>query len=166
MIAKWLNHENVLDLRHLLQGYFALLVLWPLSLCASLAAVVYLVKYADRINAKIGHALLLFWLRVFESLTLIGFKIGYMSYECDTSITWDSDLTNVRHAIAGTGFGQPLLLAALNVVGPMVTRYIVSLENWKPAKSHQILLVKLFLLRVVNLSTLIVRFPIPCHPPT
>lgn len=48
-------------------------------------------------------------------------------------------------------------MAALNVVGPMVTRYIVSLENWKPAKSHQILLVKLFLLRVVNLSTLIVR---------
>ncbi|MCO5560444.1 hypothetical protein L7F22_014059 [Adiantum nelumboides] len=57
-----------------------------------------------------------------------------------------------------TGYAQAALMTILvSFVGPFLVRMLVKLEDWKPAIAERVVIVKLFFLRALNLSTLLYR---------
>ena len=64
-----------------------------------------------------------------------------------------------------TDYAQSILLTAVSMISPLSIPFLVKLEDWAPAKSEHIVLVKLFSLRLVNVCTLFARsFPFPLLP--
>ena len=64
-----------------------------------------------------------------------------------------------------TDYAQSILLTAVSMISPLSIPFLVKLEDWTPAKSEHIVLVKLFSLRLVNVCTLFARsFPFPLLP--
>lgn len=56
-----------------------------------------------------------------------------------------------------TDYAQSLLLTAVSMIAPLSIPFLVQLEDWKPATSEHVVLVKLFSLRLVNVCTLYYR---------
>ncbi|KAJ7547707.1 hypothetical protein O6H91_08G100000 [Diphasiastrum complanatum] len=54
-------------------------------------------------------------------------------------------------------YGQAIFFTILNIVGPMIVRLLVALEDWKPATAERVVLTKLFFLRVLNLGAFAYR---------
>ncbi|KAH7298936.1 hypothetical protein KP509_25G065300 [Ceratopteris richardii] len=56
-----------------------------------------------------------------------------------------------------TDYAQSLLLTTLSMVSPLSIPFLVKLEDWNPATSERVVLIKLFTLRLVNACTLFYR---------
>ena len=60
---------------------------------------------------------------------------------------------------AETGYAQATLMTILvSVIGPFLVRLLVTWEDWKPAVAEQVVIMKLFFLRALNLSTFLYRY--------
>jgi hypothetical protein len=60
---------------------------------------------------------------------------------------------------AETGYAQATLMTILvSIIGPFLVRLLVTWEDWKPAVAEQVVIMKLFFLRALNLSTFLYRY--------
>ena len=60
---------------------------------------------------------------------------------------------------AETGYAQATLMTILvSVIGPFLVRLLVTWEDWKPAVAERVVIMKLFFLRALNLSTFLYRY--------
>ncbi|KAH9564017.1 hypothetical protein CY35_04G002900 [Sphagnum magellanicum] len=54
-------------------------------------------------------------------------------------------------------YGAPVLFALLNNVGPTLVKILVTMEEWWPATYERVVVMKLYFLRVLNISTFFYR---------
>ncbi|CAK9873993.1 unnamed protein product [Sphagnum jensenii] len=54
-------------------------------------------------------------------------------------------------------YGAPVLFALLNNAGPTLVKILVTIEEWRPATYERVVVMKLYFLRVLNISTFFYR---------
>eukprot|EP00245_Coleochaete_scutata_P007820 TRINITY_DN23592_c0_g1_i1.p1 TRINITY_DN23592_c0_g1~~TRINITY_DN23592_c0_g1_i1.p1 ORF type:complete len:583 (-),score=68.59 TRINITY_DN23592_c0_g1_i1:42-1568(-) len=57
----------------------------------------------------------------------------------------------------GSDYGPAVILAVINMMGPIAVRVLIAMEGWKPEKAESFCTIKLFLFRIINAATIFYR---------